>query len=47
MGPGGAGAAGLAVLIVACLALPGIARRYSRAVVPSTAAILSVIEVPG
>jgi hypothetical protein len=47
MGPGGAGAAGLAVLILACLAVPGLARRRSEAAVPSAAAVLSVIEVPG
>jgi hypothetical protein len=37
----------LAVLIVACLAVPGIARKVSRAAVPSIAAVLSVIEEPG
>jgi hypothetical protein len=37
----------VAVLIVACLAGLGIARWYSRVAVPSAAAVLSVIEVPG
>jgi len=32
---------------VAGLAVPGLARWCSRAAVPSTAAVLSVIEVPG
>jgi hypothetical protein len=47
MGPGGAGAAGLAVLILACLAVPAMTRRRFAAIVPSTVAMLSVIEVPG
>jgi hypothetical protein len=46
-GPGAAGFAGLALLIVAGLAVPGLARYRRLVVVPSTAAILTVHEVPG
>jgi hypothetical protein len=46
-GPGAAGFAGLALLIVTGLAVPGLGRVRRLAVVPSTAAIVSLHEVPG
>jgi hypothetical protein len=45
--PGAAGFAGLALLIVVVLAMPGLARVRRLVVVPSTAAIVSLHEVPG
>jgi hypothetical protein len=46
-GLGAAGFAGLALLILTGLALPGLAVLRRLVVVPSTAAIVSLHEVPG
>jgi hypothetical protein len=46
-GAAGAGFAGLALLVLAGLAVPGLARIRRMVVVPSTAAIVSLHEVPG
>jgi hypothetical protein len=46
-GPGAAGFAGLALLILSGLAGPGLVRIRRLVVVPSTAAIVSLHEVPG
>jgi hypothetical protein len=46
-GPGAAGLGGLALLVLAGLVLPGLVRVRRLAVVPSTAAIVSLRENPG